>query len=102
MQQYKVDFDSLPWDIPISGVRCKAVRSDGRQLRLVEYTPEMAPHWCEKGHIGCILDGRFEIQFTDETIIFNAGDGVFIPSGAQHKHMARALSDTVRAVFVED
>jgi hypothetical protein len=27
---------------------------------------------------------------------------VFIPSGAEHRHMAKALTDVVRAIFVEE
>ena len=102
MDQYRVDFESLPWESPMGGVRFKAVTHEGRRLRLVEYTKEMEPHWCEKGHVGCILGGRFEIRFDRVTEIFNSGDGVFIPSGREHRHMARALTDVVRAVFVED
>jgi quercetin dioxygenase-like cupin family protein len=68
----------------------------------VEYTKDMPPHWCEKGHIGYVLEGQFEIKFEKETAIFNPGDGVFIPAGAEHKHMGRAITDVVRAVFVEE
>ena len=102
MDQYKVEFESIPWETPMAGLRFKAKRQGGRQLRLVEYTKEMEPHWCEKGHIGYVLDGQFEIKFERGVAIFNAGDGVFIPSGPEHKHMGKVLSDAVRAVFVED
>lgn len=71
-------------------------------LRLVEYSDEVAPHWCAKGHIGIILDGRFEIEFQDGKRIFEPGDGVFIPGGDTHKHRATALSKVVKAVFIED
>jgi len=67
---------------------------------LVEYTRDMAPHWCEKGHVGYVLDGEFEVEFERETVVFQAGDGVFIPSGPEHKHMAKTRTDVVRVVFV--
>jgi ethanolamine utilization protein EutQ (cupin superfamily) len=102
MESYKIDFTSIPWESPMPGLRGKAHRRDGRQLRLAEYTRHMAPHWCERGHIGYILDGQFEIRFEHQTLVFKPGDGVFIPPGPAHKHMARALSDTVRVVFVEE
>jgi quercetin dioxygenase-like cupin family protein len=102
MNPYKVEFESIPWETPIRGLRFKARKQGGRQLRLVEYTPDMEPHWCEKGHIGYVLDGRFEIRFGAETVVFNAGDGVFIPPGSEHRHMGKALSDVVRVVFVEE
>lgn len=101
-KDYRIDFSLLDWQSPMAGVRQKAVIGRGRKLRLVEYTPEMPPHWCTKGHLGCILEGRFEIEFPDGVRIFEQGDGVFIPDGEEHKHKARALTDVVRAVFVED
>ena len=102
MNRYRIDFESMSWTAPMEGLRFKACKQGTRQLRLVEYTKDMEPHWCEKGHIGLILQGRFEIKFTDHTEVYNPGDGVFIPSGSEHKHMGIVLTDMVRAVFVED
>jgi len=86
----------------MDGVREKMITHDGKKLRLVEYSRAMAPHWCEKGHFGYIVDGRFEIEFQDGVRVFGQGDGVFIPGGEKHKHKARVLTDIVRGVFVED
>lgn len=102
MMDYKVDFESIQWEAPIEGLRAKKEIHGGKQLRLVEYTQDMEPHWCEKGHIGYVLEGQFEIQFENEVIVFIPGDGIFIPSGPEHKHMGKVLSDVVRVVFVED
>jgi hypothetical protein len=52
MFPYRVDFEAVSWEVPMPGMRFKACRHGDTQLRLVEYTPEMEPHWCEKGHIG--------------------------------------------------
>lgn len=101
MIPYKIDFSTVAWESPIPGVRHKAVVERDVKLRLVEYTQEMAPHWCTVGHVGQILEGVFEITFDSGTQVFQAGDGVMIPSGDDHRHRARALSDVVRAVFVE-
>ncbi|MCX6907075.1 MAG: cupin domain-containing protein [Verrucomicrobia bacterium] len=102
MRGHRINFSSLAWESLMEGVREKAFTDGVKKLRLVEYAPAMPPHWCEKGHFGYILEGRFEIEFADVTYVFEQGDGVFIPSGAEHKHRARALSDIVRVVFVED
>ncbi len=83
------------------GVRQKMVQDESRRLRLVEYSSQMEPHWCEKGHFGYILDGRFELEFDEGKTIFEPGDGVFIPDGHAHRHQARVLSDSVTVVFVE-
>jgi ethanolamine utilization protein EutQ (cupin superfamily) len=102
MDWHRVDFESLPWQAPIDGLRFKAKQHGGKQLRLVEYTKDMEPHWCEKGHIGYVLEGEFEIRFDSEVATFKPGDGIFIPSGSEDKHMGKVLTDMVRVIFVED
>ena len=102
VMQYRIDFEALDWERPMKGVRSRAIQHEGRRLRLVEYTEEMEPHWCERGHWGLILEGYFEIKFENETVLFAPGDGVLIPAGEEHKHMASVLSGPVRAIFVED
>ena len=102
MDTYRVNFSQVGWESPVKGLRFKAVRQAGRQLRLVEYTKEMPPHWCEKGHIGFVLEGQLEIRFAREAQTYAAGDGIFIPGGGEHKHMGKALTDLVRVIFVED
>jgi hypothetical protein len=86
----------------MEGLRFKAIDHESTRLRLVEYTEAMEPHWCERGHVGSILEGTFEIEFARTTLVFERGDGVFIPQGPQHRHKARVLSGPVRAIFVEE
>jgi ethanolamine utilization protein EutQ (cupin superfamily) len=86
----------------MDGVRHKVFPFQGRRLRLVEYSSEFEPHWCERGHVGQILEGRFQIEFIDGTEVFKAGDGVAIPDGPEHRHRATVLSGIVRALFVEE
>lgn len=102
MIAYKVDFENIAWESPMKGLRFKAMKIDKKQLRLVEYTQEMEHHWCEKGHIGYVLEGQFEIEFSNESYIYNPGDGVFIMDGPEHKHMGKPLTKIVKVVFVED
>ena len=102
MSLYKVKFDELSWESPMEGLRFKAFVHEGRRLRLVEYTKAMPPHWCDKGHIGMILEGRFEIAYKNSVEVYGPGDGVFIPSGQEHQHMGKVLSDVVKVIFVED
>lgn len=99
---YRVDFDAMAWESPIPGMRQKKIERDGKRLRLVEYSKEMEPHWCEKGHIGYVLGGEFEIRYDAVTHVYGRGDGVFIPTGREHRHMGTVLSDTVLVVFVEN
>lgn len=99
---YIIKFDSVEWNHPFEGIRDKSYTEDGKKLRLVVYSKEMPPHWCEKGHWGIILDGVFEIEYTNETLTYKKGDGVFIPNGAEHKHRARVIGEKVTALFTEE
>ena len=76
---YKIDFASIPWEMPMKGVRHKVMKQGDRQLRLVEYAKDLEPHWCEKGHIGYVLEGQLEITFENERVVYNPGDGVLYP-----------------------
>ncbi len=102
MGHHKIAVESKDWEFPIPGVRQKAAIQGPRRVRLVEYSRAMEPHWCETGHSGYVLDGVLEIDFDDETEVFEAGDAVLIPQGPGHRHRARVVTDTVRVVFVED
>ena len=99
---YRVDFESLEWEEAMPGVRHKIIDRTGSRLRLVEYFNSMEPHWCDRGHIGMILEGEFEIEYDSCTEMYGPGDGVFIPSGDEHRHKAVVLTEKVRAVFVEE
>ncbi|MFT3924315.1 MAG: nuclear transport factor 2 family protein [Myxococcales bacterium] len=98
---YRVDFDSLPWESPMPGVRHKVVSCEASALRLVEYSQEMPPHACERGHAGQILSGRLQVEISGQRLQFGPGDGLLIPPGPAHAHVAAALTPTVLALFVE-
>jgi quercetin dioxygenase-like cupin family protein len=99
--QHKADFDKLEWESPIEGVRHKYIDQDNLRIRLVEYSNEMPPHWCEKGHYGYFIEGQMEIEYENSEIIYKPGDGIFIPDGPDHKHRARVISKKVLVFFIE-
>lgn len=87
----------------MAGVRFKAYQQSGRRLRLVEFSREFVEHdWCRNGHIGYVLNGEIEIDFSGTVIVFKQGDGLFIPAGETGKHKARARTEIVQLVLVED
>ncbi len=103
MEQYRIDFNAMPWQSPAAGVRFKAHERADRKLRLVEFTKDFVEaDWCAKGHIGYILEGQLEIDFSGNPVTFNPSDGIFIPPGDEHKHKGRAITETVRLILVED
>jgi mannose-6-phosphate isomerase-like protein (cupin superfamily) len=101
-RKYLVDFDSMAWASPMPGVRQKIYRVETRVLRLVEYSRDMLPHWCDKGHIGHIVEGQLSIEFKTGTDHFGPGDALFIPAGSEHAHRALPVTPVVTALFVED
>jgi ethanolamine utilization protein EutQ (cupin superfamily) len=103
MEQCKIDFESIPWEIPAEGVRFKAYKQNGKQVRLVEFTDKFIENdWCKKGHIVYILEGQLEVNFNGNKVVFNTGDGLFIPAGEKNKHIGRTLTKVVKMLFVED
>ncbi len=99
--QYKVDFSKLEWESLVEGARHKHLEKDGFRLRLVEYSEEMKPHWCEKGHYGYLIEGHMEIEYKNVTLAYSAGDGIFIPDGHEHRHRGKVISDKALVFFLE-
>jgi hypothetical protein len=60
---HKVAFGAIPWESPMRGIRQKKVVIEQIVLRLVEYSREMPFHWCEKGHIGYVIQGGWKSGF---------------------------------------
>jgi hypothetical protein len=44
---YRCYFEATQWTTPMDGVRHKVFPLEGRRLRLVEYSSDFEPHWCE-------------------------------------------------------
>jgi quercetin dioxygenase-like cupin family protein len=100
---FRINFDGLEWQSALPGARFKVHREGSRQIRLVEFTAEFAePDWCEKGHVGVVLDGDLEIDFRGRVIPFPRGSGIFIPAGPAGAHKARSTTPVARLVLVED
>ena len=103
MTCFKVDFEALEWQTSLPGARFKVYREGARQIRLLEFTSEFVePQWCEKGHVGLVLEGALELDFHGRVVRYSAGSGLFIPGGSSSAHKARALTPIVRLVLVED
>ena len=100
--EVKVMFQELSWEEPGAGVRFKAFTRDGKRIRLVEFTKEfIEQEWCEKGHIGYVLEGTLEVSFPQGKVRFSEGDGVFILGGELEKHKASVIGEKVTLILVE-
>ncbi len=100
---HRVDLESMPWQAPAPGVRFKAYEHDGQRLRLAEFTKEFVEaDWCVKGHVGYVLEGVIAVDFHQREEVFVAGDGLFIPPGNEHGHKARAVTNFVTLILVDE
>ena len=103
MNSIKVDFDLMEWKQGRPGVRFKVYCQGSRQLRLVEFqTTDSDPHWCERGHIGYVLQGGLEIEANGRVDSLMAGDGLFIPPGAATSHRGVKIIPGTQLLMVED
>ena len=69
----------------------------------MEFTKEFVEaDWCTRGHAGYVLEGVIAVDFHGEDVVFLAGDGLFIPPGNEHGHKARAITDSVTLVLVDE
>jgi quercetin dioxygenase-like cupin family protein len=97
----KVDFAVIEWEISASGLRSKSFETGEKRVRLLEHSREVREEeWCEKQHVGYVLEGELEIDFSDKTETFRAGDGLFISAGEKHK--ARSVTEKTLLFLVED
>lgn len=103
VEPYRVVFDSVEWQAPMRGARFKVVPIGPRRIRLVEFTNEFEePQWCERGHVGLVLQGELEIDFQGGIVRYPEGTGIAIPAGPSHGHKARSVTPLSRLFLVED
>ena len=103
MLPISIDFDALQWESPLPGARFKAYREGAKQIRLLELSSGFVePVWCEKGHVGFVLEGELEVDFNGRVAVYRQGSGIFIPPGSATAHKARSITPVVRMVLVED
>ncbi len=103
MINYKIAFKELPWQSLFRGIRYKQYSNNGKVVRLIEISQELKHlEWCTKGHIGYVITGQLEIKFEKTIFVYHAGDGLFIPPGEEHKHIPKAISETVTLIVIED
>jgi len=98
----RAEFETVAWESPGPNVRFKAIRRDGAQLRLLELSRGFVEEeWCGKKHIGYVLSGELAIELPEGTIHIREGEGLVLP-GANAKHKASPVTDTVTLFLVED
>jgi quercetin dioxygenase-like cupin family protein len=103
MESHRILFEQLEWESPQLGARFKIFRDGTRQVRLLELSQEFVePQRCTKGHVGLVLSGELEIDFSGDLVRFPESSAILIPAGEAHAHKARAITPLVRLFLVEE
>jgi mannose-6-phosphate isomerase-like protein (cupin superfamily) len=102
MTRYRHSFPDTPRTSPSSDLRKRTLELESKRLSVVEYSTEMTPHWCDRGHLGYLVSGQLRIEFDKGDIVnYYPGDSILIPSGAEHRHVAYVIRGPVRVVYAE-
>ncbi len=72
------------------------------RVRMVEYSANyLADHWCEKGHILLVLDGRLETELADgRRVTLLPGQSYQVADGAE-PHRSRTGPDGAKLFIVD-
>ena len=83
--------------------RVKEIAREDQRFRLVEFqTGFEEDGWCEKAHVGYVLEGTLRIDLPDQTLQAKAGDVLWIPAGHETRHRAEMISEAVRLILFEE
>ncbi len=71
------------------------------RVRMVEYTPGyVADHWCEKGHVLLVLQGRLDTELADgRKVTLTPGTSYQVADGAEAH---RSSTDIGAKLFIVD
>ena len=109
MQLNNIPFGITDWSsIPLTehtGITGKALWRTQHfgdiRVRMVEYSPGyLADHWCEKGHILLVLEGRLETELVDgRKFTLTPGTSYQV---ADHAEAHRSFTDIGAKLFIVD
>jgi quercetin dioxygenase-like cupin family protein len=103
MEAQSIRFDQIDWQSPQRGLRFKAFRSGKTQIRLVEFSHGFIERdWCHNGHIGYVLSGELDVEFSGRKVRFSEGSAILIPDGLEHAHKAQPVTPVVKLFLIEE
>ena len=103
MSKRKLDFANTSWESNDPNIKQKSIEYRSSKARVVELRQGFKhAEWCKTGHVGYVVKGILEIKFTNETVRYKEGDGIFIASGDDEKHIPKPISKKVTLFLIED
>ena len=110
MQMSEIPFGTTDWSaVPETqhkgetGMATWRTRQFGAiRVRMVEYSPNyLADHWCEKGHILLVLDGRLETELADGRRVTLLPGQSYQVADAAEPHRSRTGPEGARLFIVD-
>ena len=92
----------MPWDEIAPGVLEKAFQCDGKTVRLLQLPAGYEElQWCRRQHLGIVLEGSFEIHFTNHVVRYQQGDGIAVAAGEASRHRAVVGEEAVTMFLID-
>lgn len=98
-----ISLAGAPWTDDVPGIRASEAQSGGRRWAIVEYAADARrEEWCLDGHVGFVLEGEIEYEFSDgdAPLVVSRGDGFTLATGRGHR--GRNLHDGSSRLFLID
>lgn len=104
MAEYAIDFESFKWEEVTPGKGQKLFTVGKNRIRILELSNGYKEaNWCDKRHIGYVIEGQVTIVFEDKDITLDKGEGLYISGGEKSRHKAQvADGQTVQLLLFEE
>ncbi len=89
MNELVCSFDDIEWNITRPGIREKKIVIGSKTLRLLEITDKLDhPDWCEKGHVGYVVEGSLILNIDgSEKPLYRSDVFVVESDELTHRHI---------------
>lgn len=87
MSEHLINFEHIEWEKLEKGLKQKVLASGNNKIRLVRVSHLFKEKkWCTNNHLGYVLRGKMNINFTGVIVEYQKGDIFSIHGGAKSKH----------------
>ncbi|QDU88351.1 hypothetical protein Pla175_17260 [Pirellulimonas nuda] len=95
-------FDEAPWQRASDLARFKRIESEGYVIRLLQLDAGFEESdWCDKAHIGYVVEGELQVTFQDGVRTLCAGDVLTTLHGPASAHRGAVNHGTVTLFLVD-
>lgn len=98
---YLIELEQMDWHQVGIGVDQKAISREGKRMRIVRFSHGFREEgWCQKAHMGYVVEGEMTINFNGVQQAFKTGDALWIDAGAAHQHKVELEENQFVVLFL--